>query len=700
LLTFGGSGAWAAGEAGAAPEAAVLEEIIVTAEKRSERAVDVPISVASISGATLQKAGVTGTMDLQQAVPGLRLDESGSNVSPSIRGIGSVLAGPGANANVAIYIDGFYEPNVLGSDFELLSISSVDVLKGPQGTLFGRNATGGAILVTTREPTQTPTGEVQLQYGSFNREKASMYLGGGLTPTVAADLTGYYERGDGYVTNTVTGADAANFTKFAIRPKVVFNPTDEIKFTLTYEHRHTDDPLPNATSNYQGLGYANIVPGTPNASGSRDYTGNLTPGNLFNGDAGMLRGDIDLGFGKLTSYTMYRAEKSQQDKDYDGSPLPVFAALWTVRDSTLTQEFNLAGKAWSRLDYVLGAFFYQNVNRYVFNEEAFGSPEFLGFTSRVTATSYALFGDATYEVADNLFFTAGLRGSQDHADGSYFDALVSSNNHDASHTWGAVTPRAVLRYKLTPQSNVYASFSEGYKSGIIPIQQTPPDPVSPEKVNAYEVGYKIANSVLSFDAAGFYYKYRNLQVQAYHGVVSLTENAARSTIYGFDSQLTARFDEHFSARAGAAYTHARYDSFPGAQDYIQDTNPANPTYGTFLSPAVNAGGNQMLRTPEFTGTLGLTYATPLAGGDLALNADLYATSNFFFDPVDRYSQGAYQILNLRATWTDPTGHWSATVYGTNVTDSKYRVEVLTGPFAIQQAYGEPAAVGGILSFKF
>jgi iron complex outermembrane receptor protein len=98
--------------------------------------------------------------------------------------------------------------------------------------------------------------------------------------------------------------------------------------------------------------------------------------------------------------------------------------------------------------------------------------------------------------------------------------------------------------------------------------------------------------------------------------------------------------------------------------------------------------------------LGLTYATPLAGGDLALNADLYATSNLYFDPVDRYSQGAYQILNLRATWTDPTGHWSATVYGTNVTDSKYRVEVLTGPFAIQQAYGEPTAVGGILSFKF
>ncbi|MES1263980.1 MAG: TonB-dependent receptor, partial [Peristeroidobacter soli] len=248
-------------------------------------------------------------------------------------------------------------------------------------------------------------------------------------------------------------------------------------------------------------------------------------------------------------------------------------------------------------------------------------------------------------------------------------------------------------YKLTPDSNIYASFTEGYKSGIIPILQDPPTAVSPEKVDAYEVGYKLAAPAFSFDGAAFYYKYKDLQVQTYHGVLSVTENAARSTIYGLDLALNGKLGTHFTVRAGVAYTHAKYDSFPGAQDYVQDTTPTSPTYGLFLNPEVNASGNQMLRSPDWTETLGLTYGTPVAGGELTLNGDFYATSKIYFDAPNRFSQDAYQLLNVRMKWTAPSTHWSVGVYGTNVTNTKYRLGVLPGPFAIQQVYGEPAAFG-------
>ena len=137
-----------------------------------------------------------------------------------------------------------------------------------------------------------------------------------------------------------------------------------------------------------------------------------------------------------------------------------------------------------------------------------------------------------------------------------------------------------------------------------------------------------------------------------------------------------------------------YDSFPGAEDYVEGPN------GIFLNPSVDASGKELERSPKFTGTLGLGYQTPLARGQLALDADLYASSLFYFDPVNRFSQGAYSVLNLRSTWTTPDSHWAFSLYGTNVSNTKYRIEVLPGPFAIQQAYAEPAAVGVQASYRY
>jgi iron complex outermembrane receptor protein len=437
------------------------------------------------------------------------------------------------------------------------------------------------------------------------------------------------------------------------------------------------------------------VPGTPDASGSRDYSGTARFGNQLTGNYEFLRGDFDLAFASLSSYTMYRDELSTQAKDYDGSPIDAFAALWHISDETFSQEFDLNSKPGGKLSWVLGLYYYNNLNRYLdFNEQVFGAPYFDGFNSNIRQTSYAGFGDATYEFLDNWFFTAGVRVNNDEAKASYYDYTDAANIRSGEHAWGSVTERAVLRYKLDPDSNVYASFSTGTKAGVLPIQEST-TPVAPEKIKAYEIGYKTSKSIWKLATSAFYYDYTDQQIESFIGVISLTRNAAKSKIWGGDVDFSVNPVERFTATVGLNYTHANYDSFPGAVDYVQTAQ------GVFANPSVDASGNQMERAPRFTSNVRLDYRVPLGtAGDLGLNASLYTSTKVYFDSIDRFSQGAYELLNLRGTYHSPSDRWSVSIFGTNVTNEKYRVEVLPGPFAIQQLYGEPASVGISGTFKF
>jgi iron complex outermembrane receptor protein len=682
-----------------AANTAPVDVVVVTAQRRKERVVNVPISITSVSADRLESVGVNDTMGLAQVVPGLRMDASGSFAQPSIRGVGSALAGPGMNSNVAIYVDGFYVPNLLGSDFDLLSITSVDVLKGPQGTLFGRNATGGAILVSTREPSSTPTATVSASYASFNRSKLSVYGSTGLSPALAFDVAGVHEEGDGYVRNIVTGNKDGKFTKDTLRAKMVAKITDWAKLTLTLEHRDINDPTGNATNSYEGLSIGSTVPGTVVAQKPRETSGTAGAKHTFKGDSALLRGDFDLGFADLTSYTMSRNEKGFELKDYDSTPLDAFTANWQVLDKTVSQELTLASKGRGSFTWVGGLFYYRNKNEYPsFNSTSGTTVTTHSFDSSITQESRAVFVDATYEVAKDWFATGGLRYSRDHSDAT-FNAPAAPLTRHAEHTWTNTSPRAVLRYQVTPDSNVYGSYTLGYKAGIIPITEGV-TPVEPEKINAIELGYKIAKPGFRFDASAFSYDYKNLQVASYIGTISLTRNAAQSKISGLDFQLSQNLGSDFKLNLGGTYTKANYGSFPGAVDYVQRLVPGQPGYGTFSNPSVDASGNMMLRTPRFAGNIGLSYNQPLAEGNLVLSGNYYHTSKFYFDPVNRFSQDAYGLLNASATWTDARDRWSLSVFGKNITNTTYRSVVLPGPFSIQQAFGEPASIGMSVSYRY
>lgn len=689
----------------AAPQAAEEspeQDIVVTAQRRSERLVDVPISISTVSEQQLANSGTNSLYNLTQNAPGLRLDTTGPYVSPTIRGVGTTLSGPGLNSNVAIYMDGFYIPNQLGSDFQLLSIANIQVLKGPQGTLFGRNSTGGAILVTTKDPTFDTQATVKASYGSFDRLNGSFYASTGLSDKIAVNLTGFYEKGDGYVRNVNTGNKDAAFDKWSLRGKVLFQPTEDLKFVAAYGHSEADDPFSYVTSSYDGLSAGNQIPGNAVADGRRVTSNGIEAAHEFNGDAASLTGELDLGGASFKSYTQYRDEKTHELADYDGTAVNIFTPEWRVRDRTFTQEFNLSSTGDRALSWVAGLYYYHNRNQYNdFQLLITGLPAPLViFDSDITNEAYAAFGDVTWNFSEKFYLTGGLRYGTDKVKGSY-DNFVGAGSASGSTTFHSLSPRASLRYEIDRSTNVYASYNRGYKAGFLPISAFAIAPkIKPEKIDAFEIGFKTAKGPFRFEGSAFYYNYKDLQVAAYIGVTSIFRNAATSRIWGLDSSLNAKLTDNFDITLSGTYTNAKYRNFQGAVAYAQDLVPGSPTFSLFNTFATDASGNTMPRAPKFNANVNLHYGLDLAGGKLDLNANGYYTTGFFYDSPHQFRQGAYGIVNLRATYTTPDKRFAFSVYGTNVTDTKYRNQVLPGTYAIQQTFGEPAAIGASVTFNY
>lgn len=683
----------------AAEVADTSNDIIVTAQKRSERLQDVPISIQAMTSAEIERKGVMQVSALPQAIPALRINYAGTNIQPSIRGIGSLVAGPGLYANIPVYIDGYYVPSPGASDFDLINIAAVNVLKGPQGTLFGFNATGGAIQLITRDPQFDPTMIARLTVGTHGQLGATFYGSTGITSNLAMDVAASYAQGDGFTRNIVTNdQDAGAYDRWSVRTKLLWEPTDGISFKLAYAHRQESNPRAVLTSARDGATVGINVPGNIIAS-DRDEVSMTGPAFFrVRSDSVTLTSNFDLGFADLTSYTGYRYDRIDQGLDYDTTPANIYSVIAAIPDKTITQEFNLTSKPGGPLSWVVGAFYMDATNTYHFNVntpggEGYGAPFTRLFNTENNLKSYAVFADATYEVIDNLFLTAGGRYSINKPHLNY--ELVKAGISDSGGTtFRDFSPRAVIRYEVSPQSSVYASYTKGYKTGTLPGSSFSLTPVDPETINAFEAGYKLANSLLRFNIAAYYYDYRDIQVTAYGtNGAGITRNAAKAEIYGLDGDLAINVTEDFSLNIGAAYTHAEYKDFPDAIGMVQVLDPTAPNYGMFTNVNIDASGLPVARTPRFAGNIGASYGVDLADARLVLNANLFHTSSFFFDSVKQLPQAAYQVLNLKATWTDPSDTIDVSVFGTNVTNTKYRAYSQVDSYSIRQTWGEPSMVG-------
>lgn len=675
-----------------------VEAIVVTAQKRSEKLVDVPATVAALSDKTLKNANITSLNDISQIVPGVQIASQGAFQLPFIRGVGTTISGAGFPSNVATYVDGIYQPTGLSNDANLIDVSDIEVLKGPQGTLFGRDATGGAILLTTAAPSFAPKFEARISYGSYNTTDDSIYVTGGLTDQLAASFSGDYGYSDGYLHNIYTGKTGNISRNNLERIKLLWTPIKPLSITLAYEHNYVNDPTGNMQGAYNGWSNGALVPGAVVASAPWQVSDNGQVGHEVEDNRYSLTAKYDMGWATLKSLSSYQTEGDFDHFDLDSSSASLLQSNWHLDERTFTQEVNLTSPSNDRFNWVVGAFYYNDNNFFPgYNLTASGgvtfNPAFVVFNAGVRTNSGAIYVDGTYRLIDQLYLTLGGRYNIDALTGR-FVYYPPSPQVVFNHTWDAFTPRAILRYKITRDQNVYFSYSEGYKTGALNAQAADTTPVSPEKVSAYEVGYKATASTWRVEAAAYYYDYKNIQVQTISNNLSLLQNAAAAEIYGGEIHFVKELARGLTLDAGGAYTHARYQSFPGANIFLW-----SPTLGV-ESVQANDSGKDMILTPEFSGNVTVAYDHPLYQGDMRLTATYHYQSKMYFDTDNIVSQGGYGVLNLRASWTTPNSHYTFSVFGKNVTDQAYRNFVLDGNEAFQQLWGAPAEWGGEIQCNF
>jgi iron complex outermembrane receptor protein len=666
----------------AAPAAAQTQpqvtEIVVTAQRRSERLIDVPAAVSVLGADMLARASVTNTADLAQLTPGLQVSNTGAFTSFSVRGVSSETSGPGADNNVAVYLDGVYYPSKNAGVFDFPDVSSIEVLKGPQGTLYGRNATGGAILVKTADPTFEPSGTVSASYGSFQEREFKGIISGGLnSERFAASLAAYYKKDDGYLKSAIPDRDIEGVESSLVRGKLLFTPNSDVKLVFAAyvaERRdHTSMAFTNLNGNTNGV----LI--DPRAiTSTYGYSAANNPNYLHSQTTGAdLHADFKTGIGTITSITGYTRLDATVIVDGDNSSATGTDFINVFPQKTYSQEVYLTSDKFGPFSFVAGGNYYHDVGYFdpttLFTR---GVPT-LNIYSKVRTQALAAYFDGTYALADKLTLTAGLRWTTEKR--RHYGAF----NNPAfpfleAKRWNNLSPRVALRYALTDEANLYASYSRGFKSGQFnPTAFVGSASVRPETVDAFEAGVKARlTPSLSFDVAAYHYAYKDIQLSTFANGAQVLQNAARAKIYGLDAQMTYAPSRDLTLTASVSPLHARYASFPNAVIVVPTPSASCPAGLAFCGNrniSADLTGNTLPRAPGITANGSVSYTLHAGRQAVNLFANLYYSGKFYWEASNRVSQKSYVLLNGRISWNVNEGPVSLELWGRNLGNEKYYV---------------------------
>ncbi len=705
ILAISASAAMAQ-QAAPADRTGQLEDIVVTAQRKTERLQDVPISVNAITGDTMAARGVTDTFDLQTVVPGLSITRVATVSTPYLRGVGSDGANPNQEASVATYVDGVYYAAPFGNLFSFNNIDRIEVLKGPQGTLFGRNATGGVIQIITRRPSHETAGEAYAGYGNYDTVEAGGYLTTGLTDAIAIDLAVQYrDQGNGWGRNTVTGTDIYKGREFGVRSKLLLTPGERTEITLTGDYAYSR----NDFNTY------NRAPGVPDADGVVRNPGRYDANGDTVSDAktrqrGLaLHIEHDLDFANFVSISAYRNSNGYNIFDYDTSPTRIVSPVVLFQQvKTFSQEVQLISAPGSTIDWTVGAYYFDSKPVYEPSRLCgvgvvpTGCQDIYGRQHTKSLSGYA---QATANLTDALHLTGGIRYTHETqrltggfqtfddatglATGPVFAAPVQKQKFNEP-TW-----RIALDYDVVPDVKLYASYNRGLKSGGFNLQGPGGPGYDPEFLDAYEIGLKseLFDRRVRFNIAAFHYDFKDIQVAVIQGTTAATINAAKARMRGIDADLAVAVTPDITFTANGAYVDGEFRDFPNPAVYPQSV----------FDPAVvlaNAKGLPTTRTPKFTGSVGLDYRIPTAAGDFSLSGNLYHNSGFSWEASNRYRQKSYELLNLSVGWTSSDEALSVRVWGQNLTDTKYLSQGVSAAVGDLRSYAAPRTYGVTLSTRF
>ncbi|WP_297506986.1 TonB-dependent receptor [uncultured Caulobacter sp.] len=705
-----------------------LTEVIVTAQKVEQKARDVPLSIVTFGQTYFQNTRTTTFEDLARATPGLMVNESvgASYTNVAIRGIGSDALNSGVEPSVGVFIDGVYQSRPASLAVDLTDVERVEVLRGPQGALYGKNTDAGAINIITRRPSSTFEADARAYVGNFGTTNVQAGFGGPITDKIGFRLSGYSDARDGYIKNTLPANDGNSFRRYGLRGRVdgVVAPGLDLSFKVAYDSHDSSVINYGLLKLSPTLGYLGSLFGVsfPTDIYQRQATANFRPHERLEQFRTSLTGVYDLGGGvSLTSITAFQRFKDDNITDVDYIPLDLLDGGAVTKQKQYSQEVRIASDPRARVSWLAGAFLYrQDQNNRGFNTVRKDLTTVTGGAfprgaqdleiTRTRTSAAALFGQAAVRIDDRLTATVGLRwDSQSNRHNRFQPQGVTIPNlgqFTVSKSEDKVSGSASLRYALDERTNVYATVSRGYKGGGyngFGVPSVAAVGFRPEQATNYEVGLKgdAFERRLSFDVAVFHMVVKDQQVSNFDGANFIVGNAAQATTEGVELNAAAAPTAGLLLNLALSYDEATYDQYAGAPCTAAQ---AAATTGTCVQ---NLAGRVIPNAPKLHGALSAQYETEIP----ALNVRAFARVDYAYFS-EQYLQTAhapetlqrgYGVLNGRVGLKVSSGRWGVYLTGANLANTKYLRNAYDFPLfsgAYLAAPGQPRTYGVELQAKF
>lgn len=699
-------------------EASVGEEIIVTATKREANLQDLPGAITALGSEDIALRGVQSTEDLVGQVPNLQLSEQTGAVLLTIRGVGLGVETAAAEPGVAIHLDGAYQPRATTTFLQTLDLQRIEVLRGPQGTIYGRNATGGVINFISKRPTRHFEAEATLTAGNYDLFGAQAMVSGPIAgDRLLGRLVAFTESRDGYVKNIILDRRDGDLDSLGGRLSIRWNVSDSTVVDLIGRYARSETapvtvmitpPLPEDI----GFLLATSPPGTEFISTTEPFEiaeERIGRGKLTDLGLGLVVssaiGDLD-----FTSITAFNRNTIRFVAGADGFNIPFITLDPRADKSTsFSQEFNLSRNG-ERLDWTIGAFAFSE--KY-FVDFRFPFPNF-GIIQEFIADpektkSYAIFADFSYSLTPRLRLIGGARLGHDKksivnrvvttiapGDPSSVVIVVPFEGKSSDTT---LAPKLGLQYDFTRDVMGYAVFQKGYKGGGFNFAAVGGDPFLPETITSYEAGIKssLFGGRAIANLTGFYYDYKNLQLFKNLSIVALVENAPKSRVYGIELETSARITNNTTIQLSGSYLDAKFVKYSEDDIVLPGDNPEN------------LAGHRLNRSPKYSFIGSLEQSVPLNSGlveELRLRGEVSYTDDISFRPFNRPAdvQKGYALVNAYMVLRGKNDRFSLRLFGRNLTNKAYYNQIQGGGIVFggyrKGEWGSPRTYGISLTVRY
>jgi iron complex outermembrane receptor protein len=673
-----------------------IEEVIVTAQKRAESVQEIPLAVTALSSDMLEERGITDIASMAASVPGLHFGQNGNNTRITVRGIGTENTTVTGDPGVAFHIDGVYQARSSAGNALFFDLARVEVLRGPQGTLYGRNATGGSINLISNPPEDEFGAQLEGQYGDYDQQRVRGVLNMPLIDQkLLMRVSGQYQKRDGFYEDLTPGADdLSDEDSLNLRGQLHYLTTDTFDMLLNVNYATQKGagwgvkalgPYPPPPGLVSGL----LESATPNPDDEWDIRSNGLADRDNSRQGAYLTINWDLGAVALKSISAWQDNDIDTFRDVDLSDADIFNETSKQDSTQYSQEIHLTSTDAGPWEWVAGLYWMHEETDAVFWYTDMGAglstysffptidvglayPSYFGNNSTTKVDALGAFGQASYSISDTVKLTAGLRYSKDEKETDSFrkeftaaEAVDVKKDED----WDKVTWKLGADWFVTDGSMLYASVSTGFKSGGF-LQKETDEPYDEETVTAYEIGSKnrFFDNRLQANISAYYYEYDDMQLRTIRDLASVVDNAGESEIMGIELELTGRPTDALELSANFAFQDTEFTDYFNDDPQVPGQDPED------------LSGNSLPRAPEATVNLGAAYNWDFAYGSLRASVDYYWSDEVYFSAFNREeeSEGSYHRTGARLLFNSADDTWYVAAAVSNIEDDEVASQLQLG----------------------